>query len=95
MNKINPASDLSELDYQPSPIFRPQHKEDTLTRILEQQTAKIPSDVFLFLGLGAMAASLAFELVGRERQSRFVGMWPPSLLILGLYNKLVKTVGTR
>lgn len=78
-----------------APVIRPEHAETELTRLIEQQTAKIPSHAFLFMSLSSMALSLAFELTGRERQSRFVGMWAPTLLILGMYNKLVKTAGTR
>jgi hypothetical protein len=63
------------------------------TRLIEQQAAKIPSDVFLFLALGSMGLSLALELTGKENQSRFVGMWAPTLLTMGVYNKLVKTFG--
>ena len=66
-----------------------------LTRLIEQQSAKLPSHFFLFSAFGAMAASLAFELSGRSRASRFVGMWPPALLMMGMYNKLVKILGAR
>jgi hypothetical protein len=62
---------------------------------MEQQTAKIPSHWFLLGALGAMALSLMLELTGRRRESRFVGQWPAPLLLMGMYNKLVKTLGTR
>jgi hypothetical protein len=39
--------------------------------------------------------SLAAEFAGRQRVSRFVGMWPGPLLVMGVYNKLVKTFGAR
>jgi hypothetical protein len=42
-----------------------------------------------------MGASLALELTGQRRASRFIGQWPAPLLIMGIYNKLVKTLGTR
>ena len=42
-----------------------------------------------------MGLALALELSGRSRASRFVGMRPMPLLTLGIYNKLVKTLGTR
>ena len=78
-----------------APIVRDEHAEGTLARLIEQQTAKIPSHVFLFAALGSMLASLGLELAGRTRASRFVGMWPETLLIAGIYNKIVKTLGTR
>lgn len=64
-----------------------------MTRVIEQQTAKIPSDVFLAASLGVMAICAGFELRGNERMSRFFGMWVAPLLVMGVYNKLVKTLG--
>lgn len=79
----------------PAPVLRPEHAEGELARLIEQQTAKIPSHWFLLVACGAMGLSLALELTGRQRSSRFVGQWPAPLLIMGIYNKLVKTLGTR
>lgn len=92
---VNPASERSLREYDPTPVVRAEHAEGTVTRVIEQQTAKIPSDVFLFLALGSMGLSLGLELSGRQSGSRFVGMWAPTLLIMGVYNKLVKTIGPR
>ena len=92
---VNPASEKSHKEYEPSPVIREEHAESQLTRILEQQSAKLPSDFFLFTALAAMGCSVALELAGNSRLSRFVGMWPPALLTMGMYNKLVKVMGTR
>jgi hypothetical protein len=92
---VNPASEKSEVVYQPAPVFRAEHAENRLTRLVEQQAAKIPSDVFLMIALATMAASLGFEIAGRVRVSRFIGMWPGPLLVMGVYNKLVKLYGAR
>jgi hypothetical protein len=93
--EVNPASGRSRLAYQRAPVLRAEHGEGSLTRMIEQQTAKIPSDFFLGVALAAMVTSLTFELVGNRRVSRFVGMWPGPLLIMGVYNKLVKILGSR
>lgn len=90
----NPAADRDDA-YDPAPLVRDEHTEPTFTRIIEQQTARIPSHWFLVAAFTAMAASLLFEVTGRSRWSRFVGMWAPSLLITGVYNKLVKSFGPR
>ena len=79
----------------PAPVLRPEHAEGELARLIEQQTAKIPSHWFLIGALGSMGLSLGLELAGRQRESRFVGQWPSPLLIMGIYNKIVKTLGTR
>lgn len=92
---VNPASEASEIAYQAAPVFRAEHGEGRLTRLVEQQAAKVPSDMFLFLALASMATSLGLELVGRRRPSRFIGMWPGPLLVMGVYTKLVKTFGAR
>lgn len=92
---VNPAREASAQEYEPTPVVRDEHAEDTTTRLIEQQAAKLPSDLFLFTALAAMAVSLAAELSGNTRVSRFVGMWPPALLTMGIYNKLVKVLRPR
>ena len=93
--RVNPARTASTERFRPAPILRDEHAEPSLTRLIEQQTARIPSHWFLFAGLGSMAASFGLELAGKHRWSRFVGMWPAALLITGVYNKLVKSLGPR
>lgn len=93
--EVNPAARSRPHTVPAAPVRRTEHAENSLTRLLEQQAAKIPSDVFLFGGMGAMVASLGLELADRPRASRFVGMWAPTLLIVGVYVKLVKLVGPR
>lgn len=91
---VNPMSRRSRDVFRPPARAHPSHAEGTLTRLIEQQTAKIPSSFFLVGAFGAMVASVAMEFTGRRRGSRFLGMWAPTLLIAGVYNKLVKTFGT-
>ncbi len=72
----------------------PEHSEGTVARSIEQQTAKLPSDTFLWLAGGSIAASLTLKIMGREHEALFVGQWAPTFLILGLYNKMVKLMGS-
>jgi hypothetical protein len=65
-------------------------KEDMITKSIEQQTKKIPSDIFLFTAIGTMAISLTLKCLGRPKDAAFVGQWAAPILILGVYNKLVK-----
>ncbi len=98
-HEVNPAAAVStgqpDVVTDDPPVRRPEHREGSFTRTLEQQAAKVESGVFLAAALGSLAASVLLELTGRERAARFVGMWPPTLLIMGVYNKLVKTLGPR
>jgi len=93
--EVNPASEASEIVYRSAPVFRAEHGEDPITRLVEQQAAKFSSGLFLLAAIGAMAAAVVLEIAGRERASRFVGMWAGPLLTMGVYNKLVKTFGAR
>jgi hypothetical protein len=69
-------------------------REDAVTRTVESQTTAIPSIAFLGVALGSMALSLALLLTGRRQAANFVGQWAPTILIMGLYNKLVKQHGS-
>jgi hypothetical protein len=73
---------------------RPDHSEGVVARTIEAQTAKLPSDVFLWAAGGSILASLMFQAGGRKDEALFVGQWAPTFLILGLYNKLVKVAGS-
>ena len=70
------------------------HSEGSLARSIEQQTAKLPSDTFLWAALGSIGLSLGLQMAGKRDMSNFVGQWAPTFLILGLYNKLVKLHGS-
>lgn len=70
-----------------------EHREGPVARAIENQTAKLPSDTFLWAALGSMAASLTLKILQKEKTALFVGQWAPSFLILGLYNKIVKVEG--
>ena len=70
-----------------------QQSEGPVAKAIEKQTAKLPSDTFLWAAGGAIAGSLALQLMDKPRFSLFMGQWAPTLLILGLYNKLVKQLG--
>ncbi|HJS24020.1 MAG TPA: hypothetical protein VJ751_06675 [Pyrinomonadaceae bacterium] len=71
-----------------------QHSEGTVARTIEQQTAKLPSDLFLWSAVGAIGASAIFQLMGKKHASLFVGDWVAPLLLFGVYNKIVKTQGS-
>jgi len=93
--EVNPASGRTAIPYETAPVFREEHAEGRFTRVVEQQAAKLPSGAFLVASISAMVASLVFEIAHRQRASRFVGLWVGPLLSMGIYTKLVKTLGAR
>ncbi len=69
----------------------PNIQEDKVTRAIENQTAKIPSVGYLGLAFGAMALSAVTTIFFNKKPlGNFIGLWVPSILIMGLYNKVVK-----
>lgn len=69
------------------------HGEGKVAEAIEEQTAKLPSDLFLWSAMGAMGVSLALKIAGRKHTALFVGQWAAPFLLLGIYNKIVKTQG--
>ena len=80
------ATDFARRDYA--------HSEGTNAKMIEQQTAKLPSDAFLWMAVGSIITSATLQMSGHRHASLFVGQWAPTFLILGLYNKLVKQLGS-
>lgn len=82
------------LEREPRTTSRAEHREGPIARSIEQQTAKLPSDTFLWAAIGSIAGSLVMMAMGQEKKANFIGQWVPTLLILGMYNKLVKLHGS-
>ena len=70
------------------------HSEGPIARTIEQQTAKLPSDTFLWAAIGSIGASALLRIMGKKHASLFVGDWVSPLLLFGVYNKLVKLHGS-
>ena len=68
--------------------------EGSVTKMIESQTSKIPSGTYLTAAVIAMVGSAALMLFGQRNVANFVGQWAPTILIMGLYNKLVKLEGS-
>ncbi len=70
------------------------HKEGEVTKAIEHYTSQVPSGTYLSLAVGSLGLSLALRLLGQKHAANFVGQWVPTILILGLYNKVVKVQGS-
>jgi hypothetical protein len=77
----------STADPLPAPI------EDQFTKTLERYTAQIPSSTLLAVAVGAMGLSLISQLGGRGKWGNFIAQWVPTIIVMGVYNKLVKLEG--
>lgn len=70
------------------------YREGKVASTIERQTAKVPSDAFLWAAGASIATSLTLKLMKRDHEALFVGQWAPTFLLLGTYNKVVKLLGS-
>jgi hypothetical protein len=83
-------------NYESTQTDEPEHPsrtEDQFTKTVETYTSAVPSSGYLGVAIGAMALSLICQVTGRGKWGNFIAQWVPTLLIIGLYNKLVKLEG--
>lgn len=71
-----------------------EHEEGLMTKQIEQFTSQVPSGLYLGLAIGAVGLSALLYARGRKQDAIFVGHWVPTILLTGLYNKLVKLEGS-
>jgi hypothetical protein len=69
-------------------------QEDSFTGMVESKTSQIPSSAFLGAALGSIALAAIFKASGKDHAALFVGQWTAPFLLLGIYNKLVKQLGS-
>ena len=92
-NEAKNVKDEFKNDLKKTVGTNPERKEGPLARAIESQTARIPSDAFLWTSAAAMATSLTLKLMGKSHIALFIGQWVAPFLLFGIYNKLVKTHG--
>lgn len=69
-------------------------EEGTVAKEIEDYTAEIPSDAYLWSAISIMGISLTLKLLEKDDMALFVGQWAAPILIMGVYNKIVKTQGS-
>ena len=55
-----------------------------------QLTDQVPQQVWYWAAIGSILVSAVLKLLGKDNWSLFVGQWPPTFLILGVFHKLVR-----
>lgn len=73
---------------------REAHAEGPVAKAIEERSARLPSDTFLWLAIGSMAVSAVLQGSGQRHGGLFVGQWASAFLLFGVYNKLVKQLGS-
>ena len=90
---LAPAAQADRSRSAPTPEAR-EHAEGVVARTLEDQTARLPSDVWLWAAGASILGSLGLMAGGNRHGALFVGQWVAPFLLIGVYNKLVKVAGS-
>jgi hypothetical protein len=53
-------------------------------------TDNIPEEAWYWAALGSIAVSATLKLAGKDNEAIFVGQWPPTFLLFGLYHRLIQ-----
>lgn len=68
-----------------------QLREGRVTKMIEEYTAQVPSIAYAGLALGGILLSSTLAVFStRKTLANFIGLWVPTILLIGVYNKLVK-----
>ncbi len=65
-----------------------EHSQRLVERVTSQLES-IPPDSFLVGAALSVGASLALRVAGRYQDALFVGQWAPTLLLVGLFSKVM------
>ena len=65
---------------------QPQQAQQQFFRI----TDNIPEETWYWAALGSIGVSALLKLAGKDHWSLFVGQWPPTFLLFGIYHHLVR-----
>jgi len=53
-------------------------------------TDQVPEEVWYWAALGSIVISATLFAINKRDWSIFVGQWPPTFLLFGLYHKLLR-----
>ena len=53
-------------------------------------TDSIPEETWYWLALGSIGVSAVLKAMEKDHWALFVGQWPPTFLLFGLYHRLLR-----
>ena len=63
---------------------------DEAQRTFFRVTDNVPEEAWYWLALGSIGVSAVLKLRGKDDWALFVGQWPPTFLLFGLYHRLLR-----
>lgn len=65
-----------------------EEKVEDVSKAIQKQTGKVPTSLFFWAAAGAVATSAWMQFRKKRHMSLFIGEWAPTLLLLGVCQKL-------
>ena len=53
-------------------------------------TGRVPEEAWYWAAVGSIGVSALPKLAGKDDWAIFVGQWPPTFLLFGLYHRLIR-----
>lgn len=53
-------------------------------------TNSVPEQTWYWLALGSIGLSAFLKLTGKDNWAVFVGQWPPTFLLFGIYHRVIR-----
>lgn len=66
--------------------------ESDLVKRIEKRAENIPASYFLTAAAASVAIALALAFSRKKQWAGFVGQWVPTILLLGIYNKILRSL---
>jgi hypothetical protein len=84
-------SSIGGYEHERGSISEGLHEGGRVTHLVERQASRIQPNTFFNLAVLSIVTSAGLVVFGRRKEfANFVGLWAPSLLLIGIYNKLVQ-----
>ena len=68
----------------------PMQPAEATQRSFFRATDSIPEETWYWAAVASIGASALLKLRGQDDWALFVGQWPPTFLLFGLYHRLVR-----
>lgn len=68
------------------PLDAAQNAQDQYFRVTDQ----VPEEVWYWAALGSIIISATLFAFNKRKWSIFVGQWPPTFLLFGMFHKVVR-----
>lgn len=71
-------------------MAKPAQKAESTQEHFFRVTDNIPEETWYWLALGSIGLSAILKISKKDNMAIFVGQWPPTFILFGLYHRLIR-----